>query len=391
MLHWYFYSDTNAPTEEIESILGKRQYTLKSFYRLEDLHEKLKQNYNVVLFIKSNTIYNVYDLCQEISIQCPHAYIIMVVPDNMENIKKAMHVGASDILRYSSDIDEKKEAVIQAEKYMSQRMEQDGDSTFNVIKNSKVISVCSTKGGVGRTMLTVNLATAMAKQGKQVAILDANLQFGDVAMFFDLKPKQTIYEWVKEGYERENYLIDKYLIRHESSVSILAAPPRPEFFEMITENHMKKAVEELKRKFDIILIDTPAYLSEVSLQCLEHSDEILLLLTGDLPVLRSSKLLMDTLETFQLNTKVKPILNREMKNKKTDAKKIEELLGGSIYATIPNQENLIASSINEGIPFIQSYPRTPLSKSILLLATNLTVSTDQVLEPRKKRKALVFG
>ena len=93
--------------------------------------------------------------------------------------------------------------------------------------------------------------------GKKVAIIDGNLQFGEVAMYFNMKPKRTIYEWVKEGYGRQNYSISQYMTVSESDVSILAAPQRPEFFEGISEDHMKAAIEEAKKLFDIVLIDMP--------------------------------------------------------------------------------------------------------------------------------------
>ncbi len=169
-----------------------------------------------------------------------------------------------------------------------------------------MISVCNPKGGLGRTTFVVNMATAFAKQGKKVAVIDANLQFGDVALYFDLKPKRTIYEWVKEGYGDSQYSIDQYLVQHSSGVSVLAAPPRPEFFEYIHVEHMDSAIEELKRVFDIIIIDTPSYLSEIHLVCLKNSDEILVLMTNDIPVLRTTKLYIDTLDSFQFKGKVKP-------------------------------------------------------------------------------------
>ncbi|MFK4998204.1 CpaE family protein [Bacillus sp. N9] len=86
---------------------------------------------------------------------------------------------------------------------------------------------------MGRTSLTVNLAVAFAKQGHKVAVIDGDLQFGDVAMHFNLKPSRTIYDWVKEAYGRSNYSIDQYMDKHESGVYILAAPPRPEFLKWL--------------------------------------------------------------------------------------------------------------------------------------------------------------
>ncbi|MRH44306.1 AAA family ATPase [Aquibacillus halophilus] len=385
-VEWYFYSDINASAKEIETILKQRQFTLKRIHKLEDLHLRLRQTKNSVLFLKANTVYNVYDLCQEISAQYPHAYIIIIVPDNMENTKKAMHVGASNILRFSSELEETKEVIIHAQKYMYYRSKHEDLATFDLEhKNSKVIAVTSPKGGIGRTTLAVNLAAAFTKQGEKVALVDANLQFGEVAIYCDIKPKETIYEWIKEGYDREDYTIQDYLTKHESGVHVLAAPPRPEFFESITEEHFNTAIDELRKMFSIIIIDTPAYLSEIHVSCLEQSNEIILLTTSSLPVLRSSKLYIDTLETMQLQEKVKLVVNRQNK-KSFDTKKIEELLEKDIFASLPDQENVVNNSINQGVPFVLDQTRSPLTKAVMTLMNKLIVQTEPKIEPRKKQK-----
>ncbi|MGR3765921.1 AAA family ATPase [Rossellomorea sp. NS-SX7] len=388
MINWFYYSDTNSAPGDLELLLQKRSYELLQFPHWEDLIHRIKDTDHSILFIKANTLHNAYDLCQEMSILFPYLYIILIVPDNMEHTRKAMNVGASDILRYSSDHDEKKEAIDQAVKYLKLREE---GISYHLAKNCRVISVCSPKGGIGRTSMVVNLASAFAKMGKKVGVLDANLQFGDVAMHFDQKPGGTIYEWVKEEYERHSYSIDKYLVVHESGVSVMPAPSRPEFFEMISEVHIEKVIEEMKMRFDILLIDTPSYLSEIHLKCLERSEECLLLVSGELPVLKKSKLFIEALESFQLNEKLKIIRTRTAKKKQIDQSKMERILEASIFASLPEQGQMISQSIDLGIPVVLSQPRTPIGKGYLRLADRLgepQVETQgiKLKEPSRKSK-----
>ena len=385
-LHWYFYSDTNARADEIESILTKKSQTLKSFQQLEDLFHQLERTPDAIVFLKAHTTYNVYDLCQEISMRFPHIYIIIIAPENMENTKKAMQVGASNLLTYSSDLEEISEVILQAQAYMKQRATNESSSFHLSKQNSRVISICSSKGGIGKTMLAVNLATAFAKDGKNVAILDANFQFGDVAMYVDIKPKQSIYEWVKEGVERGRYGIENYLSRHPSGFSILATPPRPEFFEIITEEHVKLAIAELRKAYDVILIDTPTTISEIHLKSLELADEILLVTTSDLPVLKNTKLYLDMVETLHFDEKMKVIINRDSKHRALDAKRMEDILQKPIYATLPDQGQQVITSINEGIPLVLKNARTPLSKALLMLGQQVVPSE----QPVKKSKRLAL-
>ena len=87
---------------EIETYLNEMKWTLKNISKVEELHPHLIEGEQNVLFIKANSLFNVYELCRELSVIYPHVYIIMIVPDNMENMRKAMHVGAFDLLRASS-------------------------------------------------------------------------------------------------------------------------------------------------------------------------------------------------------------------------------------------------------------------------------------------------
>ncbi|WLR59260.1 AAA family ATPase [Guptibacillus hwajinpoensis] len=387
-LNWYFYSDTNARADELEALLMKKSHSLKSFHLLEDLFHQLERMPHTILFLKANTAYNVYDLCQEISVKFPSTYLVIIVPENMENTKKAMRVGASNMLTYSSDSEEINEVIIQAQSFVKQRANQKGSAHPHLQKkNSRVMAVCSSKGGVGKTTLSVNLANAFVKDGKSVVILDANFQFGDVSMYVDLKPKRSVYEWIKEGVERERYGIENYLTHHSSGVAILATPPRPEFFEIITEDHLELAVSELRKSYDVILIDTPTYISEIHLKSLMLCDDILLVTTGDLPVLRNTKLYLDMLESLQLNEKVKIILNRDSKHRVIEAKRMESILQETVYVSLPDQGVHIASTINEGLPLVIKNGRNAFSKGMFILAHQLIPVSSEV-EKKPKRFAL---
>jgi pilus assembly protein CpaE len=385
-ISWYYFSDTNTPPGEIEANLAKKEFLLVKTSDIGTLHRHLMEDHQAVLFLRANSIYNVYDLCQEISVLYPHVYIVLIVPDNMENLKKAMHMGASDILRSSYSYEELKESFQQAKKYMEHRAEKSSGQPSFIKGKSRVIAVSGPKGGVGKTSLAVNLAIASAKKGKRVAIIDAHIQFGDIAMYFNEKPKRTIYEWVKEAYGRSTYSIDQYMMKHDSGVSILAAPPRPEFFEGITEEHIKAAIEEAKKQFDVVFIDLPGYLSEIHISCLDSADDILLLFVNDISVLRTTKLYLETLETINLKDKVKLVLNMHSKKQGLELKKVEEIFDLKIHATLPKQEKVAAAAISTGWPFVLADARSQLGKAVMQLSEKLyEQEVPQVVTEKKKK------
>ncbi|MBI0577630.1 AAA family ATPase [Neobacillus cucumis] len=385
-INWVYFSDTNTPPGEIKTILEKKQFRLTATNEIDRLRSLLIENNQSVLFIKSHTLYNVFDFCQEISVLYPHVYIILIVPDNLENLKKAMLMGASDSLRSSYTQEELNDAIEHAKKYMQHRAKKDQGFVNLIKEKSKVIAVTNPKGGVGRTIVTVNLAVAFAKMGKKVAVIDGDLQFGEVAMYYNVKPKKTIYEWAKEGYSREQYSINQYMTTVEGDVSILAAPPRPEFFEGISENHMEAAVNEAKKLYDIVLIDLPVHISEIHLRFLDLADEILLVTQNEVSVLRLNQLYLEMLESINLKDRVKLILNRSVKKQGLDVKKIEAILGLNIFFALPEQVNVASSSIKTGQPFILSNSRSQLGKAVLKLSEKLIDQKNGETKKLKKVK-----
>ncbi|MEH7352860.1 AAA family ATPase [Neobacillus drentensis] len=391
-INWVYFSDTNTFPEEIETLLERQQFNLTVTSQIESLYGLLNNSNQSVLFLNVDKYYNVYDLCQEISVLYPHVYIILIIPEEQENLRQAMLMGASDTLRSSYNLGELSEAVANAKKFMQHRAKKEHSVTNLVKENSKVIAVSSPKGGVGRTLLTVNLAVAFSKMGKKVAVIDGNLQFGEVSIYYNMKPKRTIYEWVKEGYGHANYSIDQYMTLVDGEVSVLAAPPRPEFFEGISEKHIKEAVEGAKNLFDIVLIDMPVNLSEIHLRFLDLADEILLLTTNEISVLRLSQLYLESLESIMLKDKVKLILNRYVKSQGLDVKKIEEILGVEVHFSLPEQTNVAASSIKAGQPFMLANSRSHLGKAVWKLSQNLFVQkSGEVAEMKKDRKWFQVG
>jgi pilus assembly protein CpaE len=391
-MNWIYFSDTNTPPGEVKTLLEKEQFHLSATNQVEKLHPLLLENNQSVLFIKAHTLLNGYELCQEISVLYPHVYIILIAPDNLENLKKAMHMGASDTLRSSFSNEELGEAIYHAKKYMEHRVKKDKGMVNPFKEKSRVIAVASPKGGVGRTVITVNLAVALARMGKKVAVIDGNLQFGEVAMYYNMKPKRTIYEWVKEGYGSVEHSISQYMTTVEGDVSILAAPPRPEFFEGITEDHIKDAIEAAKKIFDVVLIDMPVHLSEIHLRCLDLSDEVLLLTVNEISVLRLSHLYLETLESINLKDRVKLILNRYVKGQGLESNKIEEILRLKIYYTLPEQANVASSSIKTGQPFILANSRSHLGKAVWNFSEKLFEQlNDASVEIKKEKRWFLLG
>ncbi|HEX4579007.1 MAG TPA: response regulator [Candidatus Dormibacteraeota bacterium] len=129
-----------------------------------------------------------------------------------------------------------------------------------------VTAVIAGKGGVGKTVIAVNLATALRTgKSRRVVLVDLSLQFGDVAAALALRTDRTIGDLLAEGHLADHELVRDTLAAGPGGISVLLAPTTPDVADLITPAHLSALVETLRADFDHIVLDTPSYLTETTL------------------------------------------------------------------------------------------------------------------------------
>ena len=224
----------------------------------------------------------------------------------------------------------------------------------------KVITVMAAKGGSGKTVTATNIATLLGRWGdnSRVAIVDGDLQFGDVALVLQVEPKQTIVNAAKEGDYLDPDFLDSVLARTASGIRVLAAPLEPAFADEVPQEVLTRIIGMLKTMFDYVVIDTAPTLDERLLGILERSDEVLFVVDMDLPSVKNAKLALETLRILNFPAqKIKIILNRSNSKARLDVAEIERSLRVQISASIPS-DGLVPASVNEGVPIVESHPKS---------------------------------
>ncbi|MEC5423996.1 AAA family ATPase [Virgibacillus sp. C22-A2] len=388
MIKIYAIAENKEWMSSIEDVIKDPAYTLHWIAGESALFTKLQATEQSIVILPHAASYDVYSLCTKISQRYPLTSTLLLFNTEEElNMKKAFRAGASDVIFLSSPLSKVKEDIHLAISSVGNRLIK--LPPFKTTKNAKVITVASTKGGVGKTSVAVNLAAAYGKKLEKVAVIDLDLQFGDVAMFFDVKPKRTIYDWVKE--DSEGTQIEDFMTSIKNGVSILAAPQRPEFAEVITGEYVQKAIRNLKTRFDVVIIDVSSHMDENTIVALENSNDILVMTYLDLPTLKNSKVLMDTLTTLQLNTRVKVILNRLTKVKGITPETVEKVVGLKIYSILPAMDKAMITALNEGNPLVYSNPRAQVARQIFRIAENLATPVSQPVKRRHKAKRIAHA
>lgn len=260
---------------------------------------------------------------------------------------------------------------VQIIKVITKRLKEESENKKKI--ESKIISVCSPKGGSGRSVIISNLAVSLASLKKSVVILDCDLQFGDQAMMFNILNSNTIGDLVKNEKIFNWEIIKKYIEKTDiENLYLLSAPSKPEEAELISRNEIVKIIDILKDNFDFILIDTPSYFLDVAISVYDISDIILLVTEVDLNSIKNAKSAMKVLEKLNYSDdKIKIIVNKLGKNKAVNSDNISNSLSKKIFCELPYVPYELTSSINRGESIVSYDVNNPFSRSIINMAKKL--------------------
>jgi len=311
---------------------------------------------------------------------------IMVTDElSTEVLQRALRAGVKDVLQSPVDSGELHDAIDRIAATLTPVISiptgptehyDDGDGELG-----RVVMVFSTKGGSGKSVIASNLAVLLAQRSeKPVVLVDADLQFGDVAVMLKLTPQHTIVDAVGGLDRMDQTLLRGLLSEHQpEGLLVLPAPLEPAFADQVGAAEMVRIVETLRSFAGHVVIDTPAYFNDVVLGLIEVSDDVLLVAGMDIPNIKNVKIGLQTLRL--LNTpmeKLRLILNRANSKVRLDASEVERTLGVKAEALIPS-DIVVPQAVNKGEPVVQSAPRSPVTKAFEELA-------DQFIPTQSKKR-----
>jgi pilus assembly protein CpaE len=306
---------------------------------------------------------------ESIALSCPDTtIIIMSVQEEKEYLKKALIAGAKEYIVKPFNIDDLIQTVrnvYAVEEKRRKVVSINSPARVADERDCQVVSVFSTKGGVGKSTIAVNLAVAIAQNAKKkVALVDLDLQFGDVAVMLNVLPRRTISELIQNFDNLDGEGLEQFLVAHDSGVKILPAPNRPEYAELVEAHHVEKIIKILKKTYDYIIVDSPPFFHDTNMAALDMSHQILLIAALDLSTIKNSKLSLETFETLHQKVKTKMVINRSTEENGIKAADLEHSLSFLSACQIPSDGRMVVGAINKGIPFVTSDPDAKLSKSI---------------------------
>ncbi len=311
---------------------------------------------------------------EKISMEVPETSVVILgAPGEQERCHRALMAGAKIYLIRPFTGDElvnTLKKVYQQHQRLTSMLRQSASSCS---RSGKVISVFSSKGGAGKTTIAVNLAVALSKrQNASIGILDANLQFGDVALYLDLTPRATITEAIAEADNLDEKILDTYMTHYNERLSLMAAPAGPEQAGSVTGRQVCAVLAQMKKKYDYVVVDTASDFNDVTLGVLDDSDVILVLAGVDLPTIKNMKLCLEIMQSLDFGAdKIHVVLNRANSVGGLSVREIETSLNIKFFGLVPSDGKTVLPSINKGTPFVNAYEKTPVAQSVFQLAQKL--------------------
>ena len=297
------------------------------------------------------------------------AVVIISVQGEQDYLTEAMAAGARGYLVKPFSADELVSTIRRTHDMEIQRRAQLMPSIPLQSKLGRIISIYSAKGGVGKTTIAVNLAAELGKErDRKVVLVDLDLQFGDVAIMLDTSPVRTIADIAREE-EVDSETVEACLLKHNTGISVLASPLRPEQGETVTGRHVLAVLRLLAESYDFVIVDLAQRLDDISLASLDVADIILLVASTDLPSIKNAKASLEIMESLGYeSTRIKLALSRPSREHGLDISEIEKTLKRKVDVQIPNEERVVFPSVNKGAPVTISSPTAKVSVAIRELA-----------------------
>jgi len=321
-------------------------------------------------------------LIQRLNTDCPETAVISIAHETSADlILQSLRAGAREFLRLPIDSDEFRTVLDRISEFCAGKVEA-------TKKTGRMTTVFSSKGGCGTSFIATNLA---ASTTVRTVLVDLNLEVGDLPLFLGLKPKHSIADMVARHGRLDAHLISAFVTPYSTNLDLLAAPKELDPIDKIEQEHVLEVLQRLRECYDWVVLDPRHTFDPITLTALDQSDEVVLVLTLDIPAIRSAQRALQIFDRVGCpRKKVRVVVNRWSKQADLDLHEVEKLFGEPVFGSLPSDYQTVVNSINLGAPLVLSNSRSKIGREIKRLAQALSAETSRTQEPKPKRPWTFF-
>ncbi|MGZ4208268.1 MAG: AAA family ATPase [Actinomycetota bacterium] len=310
--------------------------------------------------------------------EAPGMEVVVAFAENPDaTLREIIQVGAVDMVDYPTD-DIALRAALRRALEMAERL-----GTITVYepvyqpaeaavpqRSARIFTVCSATGGCGKTFYATNMAMFLSENsGARIALVDLDLQFGEITTSLRLRPSYTIADVLSQSSSEDAPVdltshIEDYLVTYDEKFWTLPAPKEPAQADRITPAEVTKVLDALRTHYDYIVVDTPTALAETVLAAFDLSEHLFVMATLDLPSVRNLGLFLQTLQKLRISSdNVSLVLNKVEKDVGIDVDQIRKLFPQGFRSTLPYAKE-VSRSVNMGKPILGAQPDSDISRRI---------------------------
>ena len=248
-----------------------------------------------------------------------------------------------------------------------------------------MVCVLGLKGGSGKTLTSGNLAVALAEAGASVAVVDLDLQFGDIGLMLGLTPERTVYDLVRAGGSLDADKLGDFLTVHSSGVRALLAPTVPDQAGAVTPAFLKEVYSLLRQMHDFVIVDTPPSFTSHVIGAVDASSDVCLVAALDSLSLKNSKLGLETLARMSYPGSLRVLLNRADSNVGIASSDVVAILGREPDVLVPSDRN-VTRAVNQGEPMVSLHRGSDAARAYRELAARYLTDGQGETAVKKSRR-----
>ncbi|MFR9789344.1 AAA family ATPase [Streptomyces sp. MB22_4] len=292
------------------------------------------------------------ELIREIALRFPAVGVILVTTDASPGLfAAAMDSGARGLVALPLSYDElagRVQAVAQWSTEVRRHLGHGGEAPGG--SGGTVVTVSGAKGGVGATLTAVQLALAAQASGRSTALVDLDLQSGDVASYLDIQFRRSVADLAAISDISARVLADA-LFRHDTGLALLLAPGEGERGEEVTDRTARQIVRALRSRYEVVVIDCGAQLGGAGAAAVETADTALLVTTPDVIAVRAAKRTVRMWDRLQIRKaeETTVVVNRHSRHTEIQPALVQRITGTALARTaVPANFRELQSVVDAG-------------------------------------------
>ena len=344
---------------------------------------------DVILVAAEDPVARPLETAESLANALPDTPIILYSSQqDSEAVRRGMLLGARDYLFKPLQSAPLRAAIIRALEQEERRQMRRAGHLISSEARGTVVTVTGAKGGIGKSVLSVNLALALRQEtGKSVAILDADTQFGDIATMLDLAPTVTISDLAPKIRDTSRQSIREFLTPHASGIDVLAAPVDEESWMQFDRELLKKLIDLLAQIHEFVIIDTSGSFDGFVRTCVNASTLTLIVTTTEVSSVRDTGVAVRRLDKWGIDPdRALFVLNHGARTSGVSASEVRKAIGREIFWEIPFDKHM-PPSVQVGQPLVFQQRKSPSAESIRSLARRIAGTNRSLTDAPKPAPA----